>query len=216
MTGLNLDGKNTIIFDLDGTLVDIEPVFIRIFNTLAGEFGYTPIRLEEIPRLKKLHLKSLIWKRLGLRIFLFPLILKRGREEYRKRITEVALFPGVKELIDTLRSHGYSVGIASSSEEDIITALMEKFTIPTDFIYHCGLFNKSKILRQAMKERRLILSETLYIGDEVRDVEACQKINLDIISVSWGLNSKEALQAAGARIIAETPLLLLDMLIRNR
>lgn len=189
--------KKTIIFDQDGTLVDIEPLFIRILNALAPEFGFAPLREEELPELKKFHLKSLIWKRLGFRLFLFPLILKRGREEYHKLVSEVQLFSGIQELVNALRAKGYSVGIVSSSRQDTITALMKRFGIHMDFIYQCDLFSKAKTLKQVIKDRGLLLKETIYIGDEVRDLESCRKIGLDIISVTWGLNSKEALKQAG-------------------
>ena len=68
--------KKMIIFDFDGTLVDIEPVFIKIFNTLAEEFGYKPLLPNEISDLKDLSLKNFIWKRLGWRILFFPLLLR--------------------------------------------------------------------------------------------------------------------------------------------
>lgn len=203
--------KKTIIFDQDGTLVDIEPLFIRIMNVLAPEFGFAPLREEEIPELKKFHLRNLLWKRLGFRLFFFPLILKRGREEYHKLVPEVTLFPGIKELIDTLRAEGHSVGIVSSSRKDTISALMEKFGIHMDFIYQCDLFSKAKTLKQVMKDQGLLIEETLYIGDEVRDLESCRKIGLDVISVTWGLNSKEALQKAGGDTV-DTREELLDRL----
>ncbi len=193
--------KKTIIFDQDGTLVDIEPVFIHILNALAPEFGFAPILPEELPALKKLHLKMLVWKRLGFKIFLFPFILKRGREEYHKLVPRIELFSGIKELITTLQNRGCSVGIVSSSRKDTIDAIMEKFGIHMDFVYQCDLFSKSKVLSQVIKDRNLSYAETIYVGDEVRDVESCQKINLDVIAVSWGLNSKEALQKTGALIV---------------
>ncbi len=204
--------KKNIIFDQDGTLVNIEPVFIRILNTLAPEFGFAPIRPEELPALKKLHLRTLIWRRLGLRILLFPFILKRGREEYHRLIPEIELFPGIKEIIDTLKARGCTVGIVSSSRKDTILAIMEKFGIRMDFIYQCGLFSKSAVLLQVIKEKNLILSETIYIGDEVRDVESCQKIGLDVVAVTWGLNSKEALVEAGATTV-DLPTELLEKLL---
>ena len=55
------------------------------------------------------------------------------------------------------------------------------------------LFGKKRALRRV--KRRLLKSyaHLLYIGDEIRDIEACQKAGVDIISVSWGFNSRSAL-----------------------
>lgn len=190
--------KKTIIFDLDGTLVDIEPVFIQIFNTLATEFHFPPILPEEIPRLKQFHLRSLLFKRLGWRVVFLPKILSRGQNEYNKLVLEIALFPGIADLLATLHTRGYKIGIVSSSRIDTIEALVRRHALPIDFIRSGKLFDKAKSLRDTLKEERLVLTETLYVGDEVRDIEVCQKTGLDIIAVTWGLNSKEALQEAGA------------------
>lgn len=205
--------KKTIIFDLDGTLVDIEPIFFRLYNTLAQEFGYVPLSPEELPTLKKYHLKTLAWQRLGWRIIFLPKLLKRGREEYNKLVPEVTLFPGIKDLLVTLHERGYRLGIVSSSREDTIHALVERHALPIDFIYHGKLFNKARSLRKALEAEYLERSETLYVGDEVRDVEACQKAALDMIAVTWGLNSKEALQATGAETVDTREELLQRLLL---
>ncbi len=191
----------TIIFDLDGTLVDIEPLFLQIFNRLAPEFGYAPILPAEVATLKKLSLPKFALQRLWFCFWKIPRLLRRGREEYHTLISEVALFPGIEELLRTLHQKGYRLGIVSSSREDTIRALATKHTLPVDFIYRSGLFNKARILEKVINQERLALTDSVYIGDEVRDVAACQKIGLTIIAVTWGLNSKGALRKTGATTV---------------
>lgn len=191
----------TIIFDLDGTLVDIQPIFIRLFNKLSAEFGYTPITPEELPALKKLHLKRLIFQRLGWRIIFFPKMLRRGREEYAKLISEVTLFSGIDTVIKTLQNEGHRVGVVSSSEKSTVLALLKKFNIATDFVYQSSLFGKADILRTVFTEQSIHREEAIYVGDEVRDVDACKKVGLTVIAVTWGLNTKEALAATGVETI---------------
>ena len=207
--------KKTIIFDLDGTLVDIQPIFFRIINVLAAEFNYTPLTPEAIPSLRELHLRKFIFDRLGWRFFLFPKILKRGREEYRRLVPEVDLFPGIAALFPILRERGYRIGVVSSSEEKTVRALLQKFKLETDFIYHSSLFGKARTLKKAMQEQSLTTTNTLYVGDEIRDVEACRKANLPIIAVTWGLNSEASLRKAGAETVA-TPNELLAAILSKR
>ena len=193
--------KKNIIFDLDGTLVNIEPLFFKILNDLAPEFGYAPLSPEKIPGLKKFHLKSLVFRYLGWRIIFLPKILRRGREEYNRLVPDVELFSGIKELLAMLHARGNRIGIVSSSREDTIRALIARHDLPMDFVYHGKLFNKAKSLGEMLKKEHFVLSETVYVGDEVRDIEACHKVGLDIIAVTWGLNSKEGLREAGAETV---------------
>jgi phosphoglycolate phosphatase-like HAD superfamily hydrolase len=194
----------TVIFDLDGTLVDIEPVFLQIYNTLAAQFGFTPIKPEEVSALRKLHLKQVIFRRLGWRALLLPMILKRGQAEYRKRVPQVELFPGIRETLATLRALGYRIGIISSSKRTTVLTLIEKFGLNIDFIYESSLFGKATILKKAAEAESFDFANALYIGDEIRDIDACRKAGLDIIAVTWGLNDRSALVATGVPT-ADTP-----------
>jgi phosphoglycolate phosphatase len=57
-----------------------------------------------------------------------------------------------------------------------------------------GLFGKDKIIRSILKKRKLKSDEVLYVGDEVRDIEACRKLGIKIAAVTWGFSSKELLE----------------------
>jgi phosphoglycolate phosphatase len=44
-----------------------------------------------------------------------------------------------------------------------------------------------------LKQQNLRLEQAIYVGDEIRDIEAAKRSNIKVIAVSWGFNSKEIL-----------------------
>ena len=56
-----------------------------------------------------------------------------------------------------------------------------------------------------MKENQLNPSEIIYVGDQVRDISACRKINCKIIAVSWGYNSKSRLIKGNPDFLVDKP-----------
>ncbi len=204
--------NRTIIFDLDGTIADSESVFFDIVNALAPRFGYSPIVPDESGELKKLHLRDFLLHRLGWRIILLPFILRAGRARYHALASQVPVFPGTGEVFRALRERGYRIGMVSSSEERTIRTILEANGLTVDFIAHSNLFGKARVLKRTLREQSLAPADTLYVGDEVRDVEACQEAGIPIVAVTWGLNSKEALEHAGARTV-DTREALLERLI---
>lgn len=67
-----------------------------------------------------------------------------------------------------------------------------------------GIFNKASKIKKLAAREKLKKDETVFIGDEIRDIEAARKSGLVAIAVTWGLNSREGLIAAGADYIADT------------
>ena len=56
-----------------------------------------------------------------------------------------------------------------------------------------------------MKARQLKPREVLLIGDELRDIEAAQETGVHMAAVTWGYNSRAALEAAAPDYLFETP-----------
>lgn len=207
--------NKTVIFDLDGTLVDIAPLFLRIANELADRFKLKPITPDEIAKLKDLPLRKFFFERLGWRLYLLPGLLREGRARYHAAVPEVALFPGIPELIASLRTEGQRIGIVSSSQPETVRSILKRFDITVDFFYHSTLFGKARVLKKALQEQSAASGDVLYVGDEVRDVEACRKAGIRIIAVTWGLNSKAALERAGAETVDTREKLLTALLSRK-
>src|SRR3989344_6006637 len=78
---LALNHKKAIIFDFDGPLVDIEPLFIEVFNALAPEFRYAPLLPDDIPEIKKLGAREFIQRRLKIPFWKIWKLERRGKGE---------------------------------------------------------------------------------------------------------------------------------------
>lgn len=189
---------STLIFDLDGTLLDSWPMQIEIYNQYAPKFNLPQVHPQQISELRNKSLFSLIREyRVGpIKLFRLQRIFNR---EKLKAVNQLHFFPGVKELLLSL-SKNYRLGIVSSSHEKFIEAFLKKehFTAFDFIIGKRNLFGKDKILIKTFKSKKIDKNRALYFGDEVRDVVACKKIDLKVAAVGWGGNSKEALLNAGA------------------
>jgi phosphoglycolate phosphatase-like HAD superfamily hydrolase len=61
-----------------------------------------------------------------------------------------------------------------------------------------ALLGKAKILKEIKTD------DMIYVGDEVRDIEACKKAGVPVIAVTWGFNDMEALIDAKPDWMAKT------------
>lgn len=214
LTSLNsVDMPHTVIFDLDGTLVDVVPLMVRILNQLAPEFGYTPLMPNEVAAAKKLDLKALLFRKLGLRFWRYAEFHRRGRALYHEELQQVHWFPGMQTLYRTLQAHGFRVGVISTNAERTIIELLKQNNLRADFIASTTFFGKAKAIRQTMEQYHCASEDMVYVGDELRDIAACRKARVPIIAVTWGLNDRQVLIDTGvptADTVEELTALLLN------
>ena len=68
-----------------------------------------------------------------------------------------------------------------------------------------GLFDKHVTINRLISKLGVKKDEVIYIGDEYRDIEACKKIGIKVISVLWGFDPKELLEKAQPDYIVSEP-----------
>ncbi|MGL4623235.1 MAG: HAD hydrolase-like protein, partial [Chroococcidiopsis sp.] len=101
------------------------------------------------------------------------------------------------ETLLELRKRVDKVGILSSNSKDNIFAFLELNDMDYlfDFIYtEAALFSKSRVIKKILKQEKIAPSESVYVGDETRDIEAAKRSKVTAIAVSWGFNSAAALE----------------------
>lgn len=186
--------KKTIIFDFDGTLVDSLEVAIHIFNTYAPEYGLSQITKQDLQILRGKGYREVI-KYFNIPFYKIPFYIKKFRNEFEKEADRFKLFPGIKKTLETIKENGYTTGILTSNTKvNVEKVLKNNDANIFDFIHaEKNLFGKKYALKNLIKKYNLNKNEVVYIGDEVRDIEACKAVGIDIIAVTYGFNTKEIL-----------------------
>ena len=188
--------KKTVIFDFDGTLADTLEVMLAIFNRIAPEYKCKQVEFSEKEKYLGLSIPELL-KEVNVSMLLLPRLALRMKNELTKELHKVSAFPGIEESLHNLKEIGYSLGVMSSNSVKNINAFLKRNSLFElfDFI-HSGknIFGKDKVISRILSKYKIPKDSVVYVGDEHRDIEAVKKINIPIISVTWGLNSKELLE----------------------
>lgn len=203
----------TIIFDFDGTLIDSEKLIQSLFSTIMDEFNLNHLSKYALGDFKKKSLKQIITE-LKISPLLILKINQRVQEEVSKKIPELDWQEGVLQMLEMVDSQGHRQGILTSNSRKNVSHFLrlkqcELFSFITSSKH---LFGKDKALNQIIRRKKLIKKEVLYVGDEVRDIEACLKIGVDVAAVSWGFDDGKILIAAKPTYLIKHPKDLLSCL----
>jgi phosphoglycolate phosphatase len=107
------------------------------------------------------------------------------------------------------------MGILSSNSSDNIQACLranqaDKIFAPV--VGHRRLLGKGRALRRFLRSQCLPKGDVLYVGDEVRDIEAARQAGVDVAAVAWGANTRELLLNHRPDYLIESPGQLATML----
>ncbi len=202
-----------IIFDFDGTIGDTLEIGLEIMNQLAGEFGFRRLEGDDIAKARNMRTVQLL-KFLEVPTRKLRKISMRGTAELRGRMREIQPLPGVPEVIRELHTRGYQLGIVTSNTAENVRIFLSHHHLEIfDFIRSSSkLLGKAREIRKALKEIGAARHEVLFIGDETRDIEACQKVKIRIAAVEWGYNSPESLTSLKPQYQFSKPEALLALL----
>lgn len=205
--------KKAILFDFDGTIADSIPWILKEINNHAVEYGFQPIPPAKFEAFRSSTLPELV-KQFNISLFKLPFFIATMRREVKKDIDKMGLCIGMKELLLALKNKGFRMGIVSSSPQENIRSFLQRHNLEMfEFIHsELNIFGKSAAIEGVMREHNMKKEEAIYVGDEIRDIEACKAIELDIISVTWGFNNEEGLRKHEATHLTDTPSAILKFL----
>jgi len=202
------------IFDFDGTISDSLPAFIATYNKNMRH-NKDPLTSEEIQELRGMGARQVL-KRIGFKWWQVPKLALQARADLNALLPSNNTFEGLPETIRELHGRGnrlYIVTIRSNTLNGVENYL-KKYDIDsyfTEIDTNAGIFGKAKHIRKLMKKYGMKRRDTVYIGDETRDIQAARLSGLRIVSVSWGFNTRELLKRRKPNFLIDDPKQLLKI-----
>ncbi|MBN1294629.1 MAG: HAD-IA family hydrolase [Candidatus Latescibacteria bacterium] len=191
-----------VIFDFDGTLADTYPWVMSVINQVADKYKFKRVEKNEQETLRGYDAGSLL-QHLGVPLWKIPQIANHMRTLMTQNIYRISLFDGVSDLLQRLSENGAVLAVVSSNSYDNVRHVLGQKNVDWIDYYECGvsIFGKPAKLKKIMRKSGIPNSESIYIGDEIRDMEAAKNAKIDFGGVSWGYNNVEALKAHASGVV---------------
>lgn len=204
---------DTVIFDLDGTLLNTLDDLHACFNHAIKEFGYPERTKEEIRNFVGNGVQKALERALPENISQSELekVVDCFKKYYSQNMnTYTKPYDGIEEMLKDLQSKGFKLGIVSNKFDDAVKALSKKY-FGSSIAYAVGegygIRRKPEAdgVNKVLSELKSKKENAIYVGDSEVDIQTAENSNLPCISVLWGFKDKDFLIKNGAKYIAATP-----------
>ena len=205
---------DTVIFDLDGTLINsLEDLRVSVNYALFG-FRYPKQTLEMVRNnvgdgIEKLMERSLPQGRDNVN---YEVCLDIFKEHYKTHMSvNTKPYPHITETLAALKSRGYKIAVVSNKFDVAVKPLCKKYfnNLIDVAIGQTKDTNKKPApdtVYIALDELESTSDSAIFVGDSEVDIQTAKNAGMDCISVSWGFKTKEFLKQNGASIIIDSPL----------
>ena len=211
-----------VLFDLDGTLADTAGDLGGALNRLRADRGLPPLPLEQLRPYASAGARGLIG--VGLDIHPghpeFDTLRANFLAHYDQCLAETTvLFDGMHELLDALEARGLRWGVVTNKPHRFTVPVMQALglsersgtTISGDTTAHAKPHPLP--LLTAAQALAVEPSTVLYVGDDLRDIQAAQAAGMPSAAAGWGyIGHNGEVEAWRADVIADHPLDLLRSL----
>ncbi len=198
----------TIFFDLDGTLTDSGPGIMNCAALMLDHYNF--------PYDEAL-LRTFIGPPLRVRLAQLgfsPEDAAEATKIFRGRYNVTGKFentpyPGMIDLLKTLKAQGYRLFVATSKPEVTAREVLDHFNMTGYFEEICGADlekgrdTKDQVITY-LKEKVGTLEDVVMVGDTDYDVLGAKAHGIPTIGVTWGYGDPESMTACGAVAIATT------------
>lgn len=209
---------NTIIFDLDGTLLNTLEDLADGVNYCMRKFSCPERTLEEVRQFVGNGIRKLMERAvpMGTEHPEFENIFETFKAYYTKHCQiKTRAYPEIEELLSELVKRKYKMAIVSNKNMDAVRELNRLY-----FEAYIGLAIGERqgvrkkpfpdSVNQAVRELEADKEHVLYVGDSEVDKETADNAGVDCVLVSWGFRDKDILLELKPLAVIDKPLELLQ------
>ena len=197
---------DTIIFDLDGTLLDTLEDLTDSVNHAMKQFGLPTRTIEEVRGFVGNGVAKLIERCIpqGLENPSYDRILTSFKEYYAQHCEDKTRpYVGIMELLEELSGQGYHMAIVSNKFDGAVKQLNQQYFkeyIPVAIGESATVKKKPApdTVYQALTELACDVSQAVYVGDSEVDRQTAGNVPMPCVSVTWGFRTRQQLMEAGA------------------
>lgn len=207
--------KKTVIFDLDGTLLNTLDDLADSTNYALSRFGYPTRTIEEVRQFVGNGVAKLIERAIpeGKNNPNFEKCLAIFKENYAQNMyNKTAPYNGIIEMLSNLKSKGIKIAVVSNKFDLAVKELCKKYF--EGFIDFAAGENEAQGIRKkpapdtvisVLNEFNFAPEDAVYVGDSDVDIMTAKNSQMPCISVTWGFRDEKFLLENGATILINAP-----------
>ena len=206
------NGTGAVLFDFDGTLADTAADLSRALNRLRTARGLADLPLEKLRPHASSGARGLLEAGLGILPDHpeYTALREAFLQHYANEIcVETRLFPGMEELLAAIEARGLRWGIVTNKSTSLTQLVVKALGLQSRAAcVVCGdttpyLKPNPSSLLHAANELALAPRDCVYLGDDLRDIQAARAAGMRSVAVGWGYGAD--LHAWQADIVITQP-----------
>jgi phosphoglycolate phosphatase len=212
---------DAVLFDLDGTFADTAPDLGAALNRLRVELGHAPLPLHVYRPFTSHGVRGLLGVGLNVKPEHadYPELSQRFLLYYREAMcVHTRVFEGMDALVERLERHGTKWGIVTNKSQRFTLPLLAQLGF--DRRAACIVSGDSSPRPKPYPQPLLLASRLaqcapdrcLYVGDDLRDIEAGRAAGMSTVAVTYGyLGAGQPVESWGADAVVAHPFEILPL-----